>query len=138
MPRAAFTHFRRELSALLRGGEHETAAHLHLRTRLTVIATASTVVAASGTVLAFLFERRAPGSDITNIGDALFWTMVQLLTVSSNMVNPLTTPGRILDVFLEAYAITVVTTLAGSFGAFFHRRGVEGDPIVHGQPGVSG
>ena len=28
---------------------------------------------------------------------------------------------------MEAYAITVVATLAGSFGAFFYRRGVELD-----------
>jgi ion channel len=119
-------------------GRGETKTHLHLRNRLVGIALVSVVVDAIATVFVYMFEHDAPHSDVTNIGDALFWTMVQLLTVSSNMVNPLTTPGRILDVFLEAYAITVVTTLAGSFGAFFHRRGVEGDPIVHGQPGVSG
>jgi hypothetical protein len=39
----------------------------------------------------------------------------------------------VLDVFLQAYAISAVAILAGSFGAFFHRRGTERDPPE--QPG---
>jgi hypothetical protein len=35
----------------------------------------------------------------------------------------------VLDVFLQAYAISVVAVLAGSFGAFFHRRGIERAPM---------
>jgi hypothetical protein len=31
----------------------------------------------------------------------------------------------VIDVFLQAIAISVVATLAGSFAAFFHRRGQE-------------
>jgi hypothetical protein len=34
----------------------------------------------------------------------------------------------VLDVFLQAYAISAVAALAGSFGAFFHRRSNERDP----------
>jgi hypothetical protein len=33
-------------------------------------------------------------------------------------------------VFLQAYAIAVVAVLAGSWGAFFHRRGMERDPMT--------
>jgi hypothetical protein len=44
---------------------------------------------------------------------------VQLLTVSSQIRNPLTASGRIVDVFLEAWAIVVVAALAGTFAAFF-------------------
>jgi hypothetical protein len=36
----------------------------------------------------------------------------------------------VLDVFLQAYAISVVAVLAGSWGAFFHRRGMERDPMT--------
>ena len=78
-------------------------------------------------VFIFLFERNAPGTQITNVGDALFWTSTQLLTVSSQLPNPVSTPARVLDIFLQAYAISVVAVLAGSFGAFFHRRGDEGE-----------
>jgi len=75
----------------------------------------------------FLFERDAHGTEITNIGDALFWTTAQLLTISSQMSAPLTTGGRIVDITLMLFAMTVVTALAGSFGAFFfHTRDESG------------
>jgi len=109
-----------------------TPTHLHLRDRLIFLAGATLVIDAIASVLILLFERNAHGTEITNIGDSIFWTTAQLLTVSSQMVNPITTPARIIDVFLEAYAITVVAALAGSFGAFFHRRGVERSPIQEG------
>jgi hypothetical protein len=51
------------------------------------------------------------------------------VTVSSQLPNPISTPARAFDIFLQAYAITVVAMLAGSFGAFFHRRGIERDPL---------
>src|SRR5829696_2169585 len=71
----------------------------------------------------------ADGTEITTLGDSLFWTSTQLLTVSSQLPNPISTPARVFDVFLQAYTITVVAMLAGSFGAFFHRRGIERDPL---------
>ena len=49
--------------------------------------------------------------------------------MSSQLPNPISTGGRILDVFLQAWAISVGASLAGSFGAFFHRRGLERDPL---------
>jgi hypothetical protein len=36
-----------------------------------------------------------------------------------------TTGGRIVDIALEAFAITVVASLAGSFGSFFRHGDVE-------------
>jgi hypothetical protein len=75
-----------------------------------------------------LLEKDADGTRIKNIGDAVFWTSTQLLTVSSQLPNPISAPARVPDVFLQAYAISVVAVLAGSFGAFFHRRGMERDP----------
>jgi hypothetical protein len=86
------------------------------------------IVDAVASALIFAFERHAPGTEITNLGDSVFWTSTQLLTVSSQLRNPISTPARILDVFLQAYAISAVAILAGSFGAFFHRRGMERDP----------
>ncbi len=76
-----------------------------------------------------LFERNAHGTEITNIGDAVFWTSTQLLTVSSQLPNPISAAARVRDVFLQAYAISVVAVLAGSWGAFFHRRSMERAPM---------
>lgn len=112
----------REIVAVVRG---ETETHLHLRRRIVAIAAISIVVDLVCGVLVFLFERHAHGTAIKGIGSALFFSSTQLLNVSSSMPNPLTTAGRILDVLMEAYAITVVASLAGSFGAFFHRRSDE-------------
>ena len=112
----------REIRDVLRA---TTATHRHLRSRLIFVLGATVVLDALASVLIFLFERHAPGTEITNLGDALFWTSTQLLTVSSQLPNPISTPARVLDVFLQTYAISVVAVLAGSFGAFFHRRSEE-------------
>ena len=93
------------------------------------VAVVTMVVDLIGSVLVFLFERHAPGTEITDFGTSVFWTTAQLFTVSSQLKNPISTGGRIVDLVLELYAITVVATLAGSFGAFFHRRGLERHPL---------
>ncbi len=45
--------------------------------------------------------------------------------MSSSILNPISTGGRILDVVMEAYAITVVASMAGSIGAYMAKRGRE-------------
>jgi hypothetical protein len=110
-----------------------TPTHERLRARVGLVVLATVLLDAVASVLIVLFERHAPGTQITNLGDAAFWTSTQLLTVSSQLPNPISTPARVLDVFLQAYAISVVAVLAGSFSAFFHRRGMERDP-----PGTRG
>ena len=134
---AAGTEILGRVAQPLRGGVGEaikvarghTATHEHLRTRLLALLFATLIVDGVGSVLIYLTERNEPGTAITNIGDAVFWTSCQLLTVSSQLPNPISTSARVIDVFLEAWAISVVAMLAGSFGAFFHRRGLERDPL---------
>jgi hypothetical protein len=106
-----------------------TPTHEHLRSRLLALLFATLIVDAVASVMVLFVERDEPRTEITNIGDSLFWTTTQLLTVSSQMANPISTAGRIIDVGLEFWAITVVTMLAGAFGAFFHRRSLERDPL---------
>jgi hypothetical protein len=116
-----------EIRKIARGA---TPTHAHLRSRLVVVVVATVALDAVASILILGFERHAPGTEITNIGDAVFWTSTQLLTVSSQLPNPISAPARVLDVFLQAYAISVVAVLAGSWGAFFHRRGMERDPMT--------
>jgi hypothetical protein len=115
----------REVLLVARG---HTPTHEHLRGRLVFLFVVTVAVDAVASLLIFLFERNAEGTEITTFGDSVFWTTTQLLTVSSQLPNPISTPARVLDVFLQAYAISAVAILAGSFGAFFHRRGNERDP----------
>jgi voltage-gated potassium channel len=93
--------------------------HRRLLARLLVALALTLVVDLIGAVLTWRFERRLAGGDIHGFGDALFFSTVQLLTVSSQIRNPLTTAGRIVDVLLEVWAIVVVASIAGSFAAFF-------------------
>jgi len=67
----------------------------------------------------WVFESGVKGGDIHGYGDAVFFTAVQLLTISSAITNPLTAGGKVVDVALEMWAIFVVTGVAGSFASFF-------------------
>jgi hypothetical protein len=112
----------REAHAVARGA---TTTHLHLRQRLVAIAVATAGINLVCAVIGYFTERHVKDTEIHTFGSAIFWTTTQLLTVSSQLRNPLSAGGRVLDVFMEAYAITVVASLAGAFGAFFYRRGLE-------------
>ena len=45
--------------------------------------------------------------------------------MSSQIKNPISAGGRVLDVFMEIWAITVIAALAGAFGSFLQKRGQE-------------
>src|SRR4051812_44579523 len=106
----------REIRAVARG---ETETHRHLRERIVGVAAVTVVVNLVCAVLAYVFERNAPGSDIKSIGSALFFSSTQLLTVSSSMTNPLTTAGRGVDGGEGGDPITGGAAPAGLFSAFF-------------------
>jgi hypothetical protein len=111
-----------EIRMVLRGESH---THRVLRSRLTVLFGATVLLDAVGTILMYLFEHDHRGSGFDDLGGALFWVSAQLTTVSSQMPNPVTTAGRVLDVLLEIWAISVVATLAASLAAFLRARHVE-------------
>jgi hypothetical protein len=93
--------------------------HRLLLARLAIVLFATVAIDAVGSVLIYAFERNAPLTQIRSFGDAVFFTTVQLLTVSSQIRNPLTTAGRIVDVVLEVWAVIVVAGSAGAIASFF-------------------
>jgi hypothetical protein len=99
--------------------------HHVLRRRLLEALTLVAVVDAVGTVLMWLFEDDVSRSAIHSLWDAFFFTTVQLLTVSSQMPNPVTTGGRIVDIGLELTALFLVSGIAGVFASFFLNLGRE-------------
>jgi hypothetical protein len=106
---------RAEISRLFTVGER----HRRLLARLVLAVLLTTIVFIVGTLLIWAFETGKKGGQISGLGDAAFFTGVQLLTVSSSVTNPVTSAGKIVDVVLEAWAIFVVTAVAGSFATFF-------------------
>jgi hypothetical protein len=131
MTEPGIRRLRTEVRMLLRG---ESRTHRFLRARLTLLTVATLVLDAVGTVGMYLLEHDAPGSGFDDIGGALFWVSAQLTTVSSQMPNPVTTAGRVLDIVFELWAISVVATGAASLAAFFHARhlehGLDGQPTA--------
>jgi hypothetical protein len=93
--------------------------HRRLVSRLAVVLAATAVIDAIGTVAIYFLERHVRVGDIHDFGDALFFTTVQLLTVSSQIRNPLTAAGRVVDVLLEVWAVIVVAGSAGAIATFF-------------------
>ena len=103
-----------------------TATHAHLRRRILTIVAVTLFFAAICTLIIYFSERHAHGTQIHSFFDAFLFSTSQLLTASS-VANPTTQLGKVLELFFDIYAITVVATLAGSFGAFFHQRSTELD-----------
>ena len=93
--------------------------HRRLAARLIIALGLTLFVLVAGSVLIWVFESGVKGGDIHGFGDAVFFTAVQLLTVSSSLTNPLTAAGKVIDVALEAWGIFIVTAVAGSFASFF-------------------
>src|SRR5579863_4784123 len=113
-----------ELRDVLRGA---SPTHRRLRDILVAVTLCTFGVDALCAILAFLLEHHSQQTDIKTFGSAVFWTTTQLLSVSSQLRNPLSVGGRILDVFMEIYAITVIASLAGAFGSFLQKRAQEID-----------
>lgn len=93
--------------------------HRRLLARVVLAICFSIVVDLACAALMWSFESGLKGSDIHGFGDALFFTTVQVLTVSSSLKNPVTHSGQVVDVVLEIWAVFVVTAVAGSFASFF-------------------
>lgn len=106
---------REEISRLFAVGER----HRRLGARLALALILTGLVFVLGTLLIWGSETGKKGGQINDLGDAAFFTAVQLLTVSSSLPNPVTGAGKIVDVILEAWSLFVVTAVAGSFASFF-------------------
>ena len=104
-----------ELKRLLTWSER----HRRLVARIAIAFTLSVVIDLGGAAAMWSFEHGLKGSQIHGFGDAVFFTTVQILTVSSSFKNPVTHAGQVVDVILEFWAIFVVTAIAGSFASFF-------------------
>ncbi len=93
--------------------------HKRLVSRLAIVVLATLAIDLVAAVAVLFLERHTKGSEVHTLWDAFFFTTVQLLTVSSQLKNPVTTGGRIIDIFLEFWAVLVVAGSAGAIANFF-------------------
>lgn len=121
-PLRPWESIRRELRLVLRGA---SPTHSRLRNRLGFLFVATLGLDVVATVLMYLFEHSRPDSGFDDLGGAFFWVSAQLTTVSSQMPNPVSTPGRILDILLEIWAVSVVATMAAVLASFLLTRHAE-------------
>ena len=98
---------------------HWEERHRRLVARLMLVVLLSLVVDVIGTLLIWATESGVKAGDVHGVGDAAFFTTVQLLTVSSQIRNPLTAAGKVVDIGLELWAVIVVAGSAGAIAAFF-------------------
>lgn len=95
--------------------------HRRLFSRLALVVVATAFIDMCGAVAIYFLERNAHATEVKTFGQALFFTTVQLLTVSSQLKNPVTPGGRGVDVALELWAVVVVAGSAGAVAAFFQK-----------------
>ena len=106
---------REELRRLGTWGER----HRRLLARILIAFGLSVAVDLVCATLMWSYESGLKGSDIHGFGDAVFFSTVQILTVSSQLKNPVTSLGRFVDVALEIWAVLVVAGSAGAVASFF-------------------
>jgi len=112
---------REELRRLATWGER----HRRLVARLLLVFAVTVVLDVVGAVAMFLLERHARGTEVKSFWDAFFFSTVQLLTVSSQIKNPVTGWGRVVDVGLELWAVIAVAGSAGAVASFFQSAPAE-------------
>jgi len=109
-----------------------------LRSRIAIYGAGATLLVIYLTSLAVLdVERRAPGSNITNFGDALWWAFVTATTVGYGDYYPITPVGRIWAVGLMAGGIAIVGTVTATVSSWVIEKAAHGndddEPSTRGQ-----
>lgn len=67
-------------------------------------------------------ERHAAGSQITTLGDALWWAIVTVTTVGYGDVTPVTAAGRIIAAALMVCGIALLGVVTATFAAWIVER----------------
>src|ERR1035438_9766047 len=105
MPLGVLGSAAREFRDVLRAA---TPTHRRLRDHLVTIVVATVGIDLFCAIMAFLLERHSQQTEIKTFGSAVFWTTTQLLTVSSQIKNPISAGGRNLHLFMGILGVTGV------------------------------
>ena len=78
-----------------------------------------------GSIGILYFEQDAPGANIVNGADALWWSMVTITTVGYGDFSPVTAGGRVLAGILMTIGIGLFGTFSGYLATRFLESGME-------------
>ena len=113
---------------LVFGGQGSSAVFVLLkRRRLGQLALISVMMILLGAAVGFILENGAPGSQIENFGDALWWSAALVTTVASE-INPVTTGGRIVGFLLMLYAVGIFSYFIASIASILVELDAERAP----------
>lgn len=90
-----------------------------IRNRLLYIVLLSMITVTAGAFTMYIVEHNAPGSKITNLGDAVWWAVVTVTTVGYGDVYPVTFEGRVIATVIMIIGIAILGILISTLGAQF-------------------
>lgn len=116
---------------------HRTAGTA-LRSRIAIYgAGAATILIWIAALSVLDAERGAPGANIENFGDAIWWAFVTITTVGYGDFYPITLWGRIVAVLLMCGGVAVVGVVTATLASWVMERAATGrdddEPATRGQ-----
>ena len=118
----------RLLRLLVLFGAMQKAIGDAIRGRVLIYAGFSAVLLIYVAALAALDEERGhPGSSINNFGDAVWWAITTVTTVGYGDISPVTTPGKVIAVFLMIGGISLVGLVTATLASWIIQQVAEED-----------
>jgi len=98
-----------------------------LRSRIAIYgAGAAILIIYIGALAVLDAERHAPGANIVNFGDAVWWAFVTITTVGYGDYYPVTTGGRVVAVLLMAGGVAIVGVVTATLSSWVIERVARG------------
>lgn len=97
----------------------QRTGRLSIMNTLPAIVTATSLLVVMGALAVLDAERGAPNAEITNFGDALWWSTVTVTTVGYGDLVPVTAVGRSVTAALMLVGISLIGAVTASVSAWF-------------------
>ena len=96
---------------------------LFRRRHLPLFLLAASVLALNGAAVVYFYERHAPGGNIHNFGEAVWFAITTVTTVGYGDYTPVTTPGRVAAVFIMVIGVLVLALITANIASSFFMAG---------------
>ena len=93
----------------MKSARFNTFLQANISVIIPVVLTALVIIL--GGIAEYLVEHRQPGANITNLGDALWWSVITITTVGYGDYTPISPIGRLIGVIVMFSGIGIAVTL---------------------------